>query len=399
MIRGTWHQCGNRSQTITQELLSIGVGQGVIISPKDLSFSNAIRYSQRYNSLGSHVLFDPQFFTTAFTNTSLETYPINSVRTSIPNTMHISDQSLRDLTANLIEINSRLETSGIIAPAFVYEAGRPDIIDLNARLFSAAKSASVQLGLPTYATVFIGKSATNSANTIDSALSSATSLDPDGWYFSYEFANEGICSNHSEVLRFCKSGLKLACTGLPVLHAFAGPMSIMSFGFGTTAVGIGHFQNLWQFTRSRWDSNTPTGGDGSNPPRFFSENLWGKVIYPDDVVRLSPPVANQVLNPTPYSTNVSSTPPNLPWSHWDSHKHLLHTIHTKIANLASIQDAEVSAALSISHLNAAVQIKTQITSLGIALNDPTNKCQENWSSALSDLIAQEKDSFEYLKMI
>lgn len=399
MLRGPWHQCGDRSQRIVEELLGMGLGLGVVVSPHDLTYANAVSYSRRYVSQGAQILFDPQFFSTSFSNAKLDTYPINSIRTSIPQENQISDQSLTELTIALHEINSRLGTVGIIAPALVYEAGRPDIIALNRRMFSASKQVGDELGIPTYATVFIGRSATSSISTIDSVLSSVTSLSSDGWYYSYEFTNEGICGDYEEVLRFCISGLKLACTGLPVFHAFAGPMALLSLGFGATGTGIGHFQNLWQFTKSRWVNATGQGGGGNAPPRFFSETLWGRIIYPDDVVRLQQPLIAQVLTHTPFSRNVSTSPPTLPWSLWDANKHLLHVIFSKVTALSAKTDSEDVAADIISHLTDAIQLRSSIINQGIALTDPTNSCQVNWRRAMQDLTAQHHESYEYLRQL
>jgi len=399
MLRGPWHQCGDRSQRIVEELLGMGLGLGVVISPHDLTYTNAISYSRRYVSQGAQILFDPQFFSTSFSNKKLDTYPINTIRTSIPQENQISDQSLAELATALYEINSRLGTAGIISPALVYEAGRPDILSLNERMFNVSKQVGDELGIPTYGTVFIGKSATRSNFTIDSVLSAATSLRSDGWYFSYEFANEGICGDYAEVLRFCISGLKLACTGLPVFHAFAGPMALLSLGFGATATGIGHFQNLWQFTRSRWVNATGIGGGGNAPPRFFSGTLWGRIIYPDDVVRLQQPLINQVLTHTPFSGNVSASSPNLAWSRWDANKHLLHVIFSQVSTLLATTDAENIANRIISHLSGAIQLRMSIVNQGIALTDPTNSCQVNWQKAMQDLITQDHDSYEYLRQL
>ena len=370
MLRGPWHQCGDRSQRIVEAFLGMGLGVGVVISPHDLTYANATSYSRRYVSRGAHVLFDPQFFSTLFSNKKLDTYPINLIRTSIPQTNQISDQSLARLIIALNEINSRLGTAGVISPALVYEAGRPDIISLNERLFTASKQVGDALGIPTYATVIIGK-----------------------------FANEGICGAYDEVLRFCISGLKLACTGLPVFHAFAGPMALLSLGFGATGVGIGHFQNLWQFTRSRWVNATGTGGGGNAPPRFFSGSLWGRIIYPDDVVRLQQPVLNQVLTHTPFSGNVSASSPNLTWSLWDANKHLLHVIFSQVATLLATPDAGNIANRIVSHLSDAIQLRRSIIAQGIALTDPTNSCQVNWQRAMQDLTTQCHDSYEYLRQL
>ena len=113
--------------------------------------------------------------------------------------------------------------------------------------------------------------------------------------------------------------MTLACTGRPVLHAYAGPLGLLSFGFGASAVGIGHSQNLWKFTRVRWQPTVAQGGGGDAPPRFFSTALWGTIIYPDETIQLSVNLRTQILTQSPFSAPVAS---NVEWTRWDSGKHL-----------------------------------------------------------------------------
>src|ERR1700737_1982427 len=74
----------------------------------------------------------------------------------------ISDQDLTDFTNELRLDHEELKADAVIAPAVVYQAGRADIIQLNARLFAAAKGVADDLKLPVYATVVLGRSVTAS---------------------------------------------------------------------------------------------------------------------------------------------------------------------------------------------------------------------------------------------
>src|SRR5690606_4480549 len=126
--------------------------------------------------------------------------------------------------------------------------------------FRAAKAAGDNLGLPTIATILIGHSATASTQLVEQVLSYATALNSDGWYFGFEFQADRVPAEVEPVSICINSGLILASTGKPVLHAYAGPMSLLSFAFGATATGIGHNQNLWQFSRERWLPAEQGGG-------------------------------------------------------------------------------------------------------------------------------------------
>jgi hypothetical protein len=251
------------------------------------------------------------------------------------------------------------------------------------------------LGIPTYATLMFGHSATASDHTLNGVLSQATSLDSDGWYFGFEFDHARLPSSKDDVTRCCAAGLTLACTGKPVLHAYAGPLSLLSFGFGATGAGIGHAQNTWQFIRGRWDAATKSGG-GPAPPRFFSRALWGTIVYPDETSQLPAAVRNQVLTQSPFSMPTAS---GLVWKRWDANKHLVNIISSTVAGIAATQNARANAVAAKQLLDDAVHLHQHIASLGISLRDNTNVYQKPWSDAIESILNDRQDDYDYLDLL
>jgi len=396
MRRGAWHQCGDRSQRLVEEQLQRGAGVGVIISPRDLARQNAIKYAERYRNLGAEILLDHQYYIPEFTNRWLDSYPISRFRRAVSSLNRISAPDLTDFTNQLRIDHQELFATGVIAPAIVCEAGRADIAQLNARLFAAAKRVGDQLQLPTYATVVLGRSVTASDQTMTTVLSQATSLNADGWYFAFEFEDERLPSSRETVRRCCAAGLTLACTGRPVLHAYAGPLGLLSFGFGASAVGIGHSQNLWKFTRVRWQPVAAQGGGGDAPPRFFSTALWGTIIYPDETTQLPVNLRTQILTQSPFSAPVASS---LSWSRWDSGKHLVFLLASMFAQMAAVTDPRRNATTAIQQLQRAVQFHQAIQQRGVFLADNTGLYQDNWRLALEDLLRDNAADFEYFDLL
>lgn len=390
MRRGAWHQFGHMSQRLALEQLEQGSGVGVIISPRDLSHPNAQSYAAQYHDLGAEVLIDQQFHVPHFSNKNLASYPTSQYRTTASQLHQLTDQELADLGKGMQQINGDLATDAVIAPAVVYEAGRPDIVRLNARLFAASKSVGDALSIPTLATVVLGSSVTSADHTVRSILSHATALDADGWYYAFEFGAERIPSSRERVLRCCMAGLTLVCTGEPVLHAYAGPMGLLSFAFGATAAGVGHFQNLWQFNTGRWGPTEQQGGGGDAPPRFFSAPLWGTIVHPDETVQLPQSLRNQILTDSPFRT---------PWDRWQANKHLVYAICSTIATVASQVDPRECAQTVKSVLSGAVNLHAQIASLGVSLRDQTKTYQANWINALDDLLSMHGSDFDYLELL
>lgn len=398
MKRGAWHQCGDKSQRLVEEQLQQGVGVGVIISPRDLSRESAVKYAQKYRALGAQVLVDQQFYSPDFTNRHLSTYPICNFRAAVSQLGKLSDQQLVDLANNLRVDHQEFGADALVAPAVRYEAARQDITDLNSRLFSISKKVGDQLGIPTYATIALGRSVTASDQTIGPVLSSATSLNADGWYFAFEFENERVPSNREAVVRCCGAGLTLACTGKPVLHAYAGFMGILSFGFGAVGAGIGHSQNLWKFTPGRWDAPKKSGGNAKAPPRFFSSSLWGTIIYPDETALLPPLLRGQIaLKSSPFCGPVLSAPP-LAWDKWDANKHLVYTLGSVYGQMAGTTNARANAQVAIARLKSAVKLYADIAQT-VSLKDSPSVYQDNWQLAMSDLLMKSAAQYDYLEML
>ena len=398
MNRGAWHQCGDKSQRLVVEQLEAGRGVGVILSPRDLTLEKATEYAARYADLQAPVLIDPQFYVPDFSNDNLETYGLSQFRTSLAALGQISDDELADLATELEHLGAALGVGGVIAPAAMYEAGRPDIAELNMRLFAAAKNAGDVLGVPTLASVTLAQSVTNSDSTVAAAMDAATAMNADGWYYSFEFREERIPSAREVVRRCCDAGLSLALTGRPILHSYAGPMCLLSYGFGATAVGIGHSQNLWKFTRQRWEAATGQGGGGGAPPRFFSKALWGTVVYPDETQLMPTALRTEVLTPTPFCGPVLATPATQ-WSRWDAGKHLVCALAETSAELAELTTARASADAATQRLAGAVALYGQIRDTGVQLKDSADAYQENWRLALADVLATRSTDYDYLELV
>jgi|GEM_PF-1810511 len=397
MRRGAWHQLGFNSQKVVLELLQSGLGVGAILSPKDLALENAQSYAEEYRATGAGVLLDPQFYEPEFAAGKLSSYPMAQFRQSLTALGALSASAMSGLTVALRDENSALGCDAVIAPAIPYEAARPDIAQLNARLFLAAKAAGDALGIPTYATVVMGSSVTTEgvAATI---LSSATALSADGWYYAFEFDDaERLPTDVNAVFRYCASGLTLACTGKPVLHAYAGPLANMAFGSGARGAAVGFWQNLWGFSRARYQPVGAQGGGGDAPPRFFSAPLWGTIIFPDEVLQLAPPLLAQVISHSPYSGPVSTTA-GVQWPKWDSHRHMLHKIMEYSQALAVMADARAAMQNVVTDIAAANALHAQITNQGLILRDNSNAYQPAWASAGTRLLTDNAADFTWLDL-
>jgi hypothetical protein len=396
MKRGIWHQFGDKSQRLVAEVLKAGDGVGVVLSPRDLSFTKAEEYVESYRDAGAEILADQQFYNPDFQNAHTASYPTDKYRLSVSKLAALNNKDSADLRIQLRSVNRTLKASAVLAPAVVCEAARPEFMSLNSRLFAPAREAANDLGVPTYATVILGHSVTTSTASIKKALADATKLSADGWYFGFEFSEDRIPTSEDAVYRFCEAALELACTGKPVLHAYAGPMAVLSLGAGSTGTAIGHSQITWQFNRERWQKEAKQGGGGDTPARFFSAELWGTIVYPDEIAALPARLKNSIITQSRYSNSVRS---NLKLDKWEANKHLVTAISNVVKKIAETDNARASANAAIYILKEAERLHGEIAKLGIQLKDRTSSYQRNWRRALENLLAKHTSDFDYLQLL
>lgn len=396
MRRGGWHQMAWKSQKMISEALAKGTGVGAIFSPRYLGFEPSQIYSDEYRAMGASVLLDPEFYNPGTRIGKIDTFPCAALRTSVPGMLQVTEIELEKLSKAIELENKAIGASAIIAPAVPYEADRRELTELNERLFSAAKSAGDALGLPTYATVAIGKTV-GTPELISKVLSGPTSLDADGWYFQFEMDDQRIPNDPGEVFNFCLCGLTLACTDKPVLNASVGPLSLLSFGYGATAVAVSFQQNLWGFDRAKWEASPPSGGNAASPARFFSTSLWGTIVQPDEIVLLPRELQTQILTHSEYSAAVEASP-SLPWKKWDANKHLVELLLDTAGSLSSLK-AEGAASTAAGMLTRAIELHKKIENAGFRLKDQTNTYQQPWLQSLKRILIEHSDDYLWLKSL
>ena len=373
-------------------------GTGVILSPRDLKYRLASDYASRYRVLGAAIGIDLQFYNPAFTNRRLKTYPTDQFRMSVSELRRIGDVDLARFCESLEAVNRSVGSSVLIAPAVLYEAENPGIVDLNERLFVAARAVGNTLGIPTWATVFVGRSVAESDDLLSNVLSAVTSLNCDGWYFAFEFPEaERLPTSDSTVRRFAEAVLSLACTGSPVFHAYAGPMAILSMAVGAAAAGVGHWQNLWHFHRTLWETARDSqGGGGGAPPRYWARALWGTIIYPDETARLDAATREAILQPSPFSEQVAH---GLAWDRWQACKHLVSVICDEIEAMSGLPSTRERLQHVKQLLEEAVARHAAIAAQGVTLKDSTSSYQSNWRKALEQVEANRGRDLDYLMLL
>lgn len=400
--RGAWLQFGAASQKVAIEHLTAGFGVGVVLSPRDLALHNAVSYAEQYTKLGAQVLVDPQFYHPNYTNAKTESYEFAALRTTVSTLGALDREQLRSLSKALVATNRDLASSGVISPAVLLEAGQPARVSLNARMVDAARDAAQVLSKPVIATIALSHSMLSSRDETSRALAAATSVPVDGWYLAAEFDGRRIVESADLVRAFGDACLTLACTGKPVLHGYAGPLALLSLGFGATGAAVGHSQNLWHFTPERFGPPQPGGGGGNAPPRYFSGTLWGTVIHPDETATLGP-LLGHVLTPTRFSNalQAGSNMSLIKWPRWEAGKHLVATICSTVDGIAAAcGSARLAADTAVVHLEHAIMLHQQIARSGCRMRSESSPTYHAaWITAARGLRTQRDLDYSYLEAL
>ena len=210
-------------------------------------------------------------------------------------------------------------------------------------------------------------------------------------YYAFEFPAERIPSSTDAAYRCLRAALLLAGTGVPVMHAYAGPLGILSFAAGCTAAASGPSQKQWRFCPERWEPSPGGGGGGGAPARYFSRNLWGTIVFPDETALLPQALQAQVFTPSPFAPN--PLPPA--WSKTNATKHQTYMICKGIEDVAAQTGFVPCRQSAEAILDTAIGLHAQIAAQQVVLKDDTASYQTNWRAALTILEQNHGDDFRF----
>lgn len=395
MKRGPWHQCGHQSQNVVADQLAQGNGAGVILSIVNVTKKRLVEIAADYRAAGADILLDLQLYNPGFSSEALKPYGLAEARQTTGALRNLTSAQLTSISRQIRSHNEEVGATAVLAPAIVYLPERMDIVSINEQLFEASASAAKSLGVPVYATLVLGNAFKSSPELADATLSRATNLPADGWYFSIENDREPVPADEDLVSLLLNSVLTLSCTNTPVMNAFAGPASLLSISVGATAVGIGHWKNLWQFDPGRFNVAEKSGG--STPaPRYFSSHLWSTLVLPDETANIGEALWSRIQSPSPFAPRSSS---DGSWSLRASHNHLLHVLGTQISERMEASTVSDIARQTIADLLQASRTHSAIEQRLGVLRDGLNLHQHVWAGAITRILAQREGDFAYLDLI
>lgn len=409
-LLGAWHQLGSNTHDLAQALLQNNIGDGAILSPKDLDYRLARGSAQGFKNLGKGILWDPQFYDPEHRPKKSLTYPTFEARRSEEELIDLSERGRDALSKALEQINRDLHCSAVIAPALTYQAGSSKIRAVNRMLFTCAKKAGDAIGIPTLASVPFGNSTCFDDSEINAVLNAATALPADGWYVVFEFSGEHFPRKKPEVLRCATACLSLAAARPPLIFGYAGLLSLPVMAWGAAGAGICHQKTMWQFLTRRFqnedtdqaEARSKGGGGKKQIPHFFSDSLWQRLVYTaevESVLQLPDTLHSKILAPTTYSPTLQADQPIPFWALQESHKHLLACWARAITDLANIPSLSQRSKEVTRKLDEQLALWEDITPYGFSFKSSFKaKHLSMWRDVSADLSDRRQIDFDWAEL-
>ena len=401
MHKGVWYQLGDKGQKIAEELLKSSNGVGVVLSPRDISDAKAEEYGRSYRNNNAEVVFDPQLYVPQNSVGLHETHEeFMEFRVSASKLLKHSQSEFARLGAALRNVAKKYSCTAILSPAIALQAGQPEHLKLNIDLLDVAIESASKIGLPVYGVIPIGQSLALSQSELSSVISKYTSKKVDGWMLMMDLGQNGFSVDTVLLKSLGVSILRLAQTGVPVMHGCAGPHALLSSAFGASAVGIAHSKNMWHLPLSRFIPSDG-GGGGASATRVFSRALWSNFVYPDEFARLPSLLKEQIVESSKWvSIDLENDAIYLAsdFRQWDANKHLLKIIGSEFSDLLSIDDLNIRCDLVEKRLSGSIVLHKLIGS-HYSVKDRASAHQSTWLSVLTDIRKMRKLDYQYLELL
>lgn len=119
-------------------------------------------------------------------------------------------------------------------------------------------------------------------------------------------------------------------------------------------------------------------------------------MLPDETGNIGDALWTRLQSASPFAPK---SPIDGSWSLRASHNHLLSVIGTQISSRIAAASVKVIAGQAVTDLVAAARAHAVVERKLGALRDPANRHQHVWAGALTRILAQRENDFDYLDLL
>lgn len=243
-------QMGHGMQAMTQELVGVWGHGIVIISPVNIIQDKLSTFSEKIQSKGGQVIFDPQIFYPKDGKDKLQAYdywPAEGMSVT-------SAEDNNSINKELLHLNTEISSSAIILPGIeITEENARDRIKLmkeNAAFFSAESNKTL------LATLYLYPETIRNRAFIEGLVEELKSIPVDGFYVIPHSPNsEYIVSDHLWSINMLKLLTCLKLANKKVIVGYTSHQGLIYSLANIDAIASGNYMNTRSFEPGKFKSN------------------------------------------------------------------------------------------------------------------------------------------------
>lgn len=243
-------QFGHGMMEHSRHLVRSWGGGTVILSPRDLKREQLVKLSEDIRSLqGGQVLVDPQFYVPRSDHHRLtshdywpDTYQTNGF---------FSGTGIQTMLTTVLQLNQDLGCAAFILPGLM--ADTIDDIWLETLRTTAEHAATMNAGMPLYATVALSSDSVKNTAGIQDVLAEFETLDVQGAYLLFEHPNgDYIVQDPVWLANALELAAGLRLLGKTVVVGYANHVLLCLGAASVNAIASGTWMNVRAFSRGRF---------------------------------------------------------------------------------------------------------------------------------------------------
>lgn len=244
-------QFGHGMMGYCKELVSKWAGGTVILSPRDLTEEQTIKFSKDLSKLKGSVLFDPQYYNPRADHHKLTKWShwLNDYDTSLLS----DDKYLESHFLEIKRINDACNTSAYIIPAQMCE--EVDRFWLGSQTLFIEKANEIFQDKAKYLTLALSSDVLKDEKSIEEIIDESETWDVDGYYVVPEGDYLESDSNWFVNLALLAAGLKLQ--ERKVIVGYSNHQMLALACADIDAIASGSFLNVRSFSRGKFDRPDP----------------------------------------------------------------------------------------------------------------------------------------------
>ena len=371
-------QHGHQTENITDDGLSMGCVNGVILSPYKLNPDEMTIYARDLRS--SHqkavLLFDPHFYLSTINNPNAGKLAEYSYFQSGLDMTSFSPNSIQRYVKEAVRFQNAIDVSSIVSPTIMIG----DFNEYQALSSMQLAQATIEyvkknrIEKPLLISLTFEESSLKNLEAFKKFLDSITLMDVDGFYVNVKLSdasNYPVCDPDSLGNLMYLTYVLSTVNEFKVIFGYTDFITILLHACGATASGTGWSTGLRHLPWSKFDG---TGGKGGRTlARYSSSKLLNSMtVVPDLQAIAGVDLLSDVLSGSTFDGALSPSPSPDLWPRTTSCLHHWEILGTLVESVT--QDIEIEKKLAILRrlITEGLAIYSKLQEAGISWKQPSS---------------------------